>query len=66
MQENMIYKESLPFVELIEKLRVLQTRINRVKWNQEKSFKGGFTLATLIHFIKDMFTLKRKGTNAKR
>ena len=39
----MIYEESLPFVELIEKLKELQTRINRVKWNQEKSFKGGFT-----------------------
>lgn len=33
MKENMIYGEALPFSELIEKLRKLQSRINRMKWN---------------------------------
>ncbi|AUD05408.1 hypothetical protein CWM47_28300 [Spirosoma pollinicola] len=32
MQENMIYGETLPFVELIEHLSILQTRINEIKW----------------------------------
>jgi predicted nucleotidyltransferase component of viral defense system len=33
MQENMIYGEALPFSELIIKLKVLQTRINKIQWN---------------------------------
>lgn len=32
MKENMIYGEALPFSELIEKLKVLQSRINAIKW----------------------------------
>ncbi len=33
MQENMIYGESLPFTQLIEKLKILQNRINNIHWN---------------------------------
>ncbi|MCD6367447.1 MAG: nucleotidyl transferase AbiEii/AbiGii toxin family protein [Bacteroidales bacterium] len=32
MQESMIYGESLPFDELIEKLKTLQERINSIRW----------------------------------
>jgi hypothetical protein len=32
MKENMIYGEALPFSELIEKLKVLRSRINAIKW----------------------------------
>lgn len=32
MKENMIYGEALPFSELIEKLRKLQSRINTIIW----------------------------------
>jgi len=33
MKENMIYGEALPFGEMIEKLKELQSRINKIKWN---------------------------------
>jgi len=32
MKENMIYGEALPFKELIEKLKELQSRINTIIW----------------------------------
>jgi hypothetical protein len=32
MKENMIHGEALPFKELIEKLKELQSRINKIKW----------------------------------
>jgi hypothetical protein len=32
MQENMIYGESLPFDELIEQLKILQSKINAIEW----------------------------------
>jgi hypothetical protein len=33
MKENMIYGEAMPFVELIKKLKELQSRINSIQWN---------------------------------
>ncbi|CAG5006066.1 hypothetical protein DYBT9275_03719 [Dyadobacter sp. CECT 9275] len=39
MQENMIYRESLPFVALIEKLSELQNLINSTKWDSAQSYK---------------------------
>jgi hypothetical protein len=33
MQENMIYGDSLPFTDLINKLRALQDQINNLPWN---------------------------------
>jgi hypothetical protein len=32
MKENMIYGAALPFSDLIERLRKLQTRINSIQW----------------------------------
>lgn len=32
MQEQMIYGESLPFVDLIEKLKLLKTKVNSLDW----------------------------------
>lgn len=37
MQENMIYGETLPFVDLIERLSILQTRINGIIWQPNSS-----------------------------
>ena len=33
MKENMIYGEALPFDELINRLKILQRRINQLQWN---------------------------------
>jgi predicted nucleotidyltransferase component of viral defense system len=33
MRESMIYREALPFAELIKKLKELQSRINNIQWN---------------------------------
>lgn len=33
MKENMIYGEALPFYELIEKLKELQSHLNMIKWD---------------------------------
>ena len=33
MQENMIYEETPPFTDLIDKLTELQTKINTIQWN---------------------------------
>lgn len=33
MRESMIYGDTLPFIKLIEKLKTLQTRINKLQWD---------------------------------
>jgi hypothetical protein len=37
MKENMIYSEALSFIELITKLKKLQSRINKIKWDESFS-----------------------------
>ena len=48
-----------PFNELIKKLKALQTKINTVNWYRNMSIKRGFRLATLVRFLKRIFTLKK-------
>lgn len=64
MRENMIYGEVLSFDELIKKLRVLQTRVNKVEWNRNNSIKRGLSFAKFIRFLKRMFTLEKSVSNA--